>query len=112
LTVTPFGVGLERPAIETGLPLLPRGKDPCPRCRGRRLRSERRRRGKRGAPDGAGGLRYDATWWPSDALDDLAWLQRELSEDVLNFYEREAPGTLQGRAAYLVEQARQRGLTL
>ena len=67
---------------------------------------------RRWAPDGAGGLRYDATWWPSDALDDLAWLQRELSEDVLNFYEREAPGTLQGQAAYLVEQARQRGLAL
>ena len=46
---------------------------------------------QRWAPDGAGGLRYDNTWWNSEALDDLAYLQQELSEDLLNLYETRDP---------------------
>jgi hypothetical protein len=67
---------------------------------------------QRWAPDGAGGLRYDTTWWNSDALDDLALLQQELSEDVLNLYETRDPGRLQRRAAALVERARRGGMIL
>ncbi len=67
---------------------------------------------QRWVPDGHGGLRYDATWWTPDALDDLAWLQQELSEDVLDLYEKRSPGMLLRRAADLVELVRQRGTIL
>jgi hypothetical protein len=67
---------------------------------------------QRWAPDGAGGLRYDTTWWKPDALDDLVWLQKEVSEDVLNLYETWDPKWLRGRAAKLVEWARGRGMVL
>lgn len=67
---------------------------------------------QRWAPDSTGGLRYDTTWWTPDALDDLAWLQQELSEDVLALYEKRAPGTLRRRAADLVERVRQGGMIL
>jgi hypothetical protein len=67
---------------------------------------------QRWVPDGAGGLRYDTTWWNPEALDDLAYLQQELSEDVLNLYETRDPERLRRRAAELLEQARGRGITL
>ncbi len=66
----------------------------------------------RWAPDGVGGLRYDTTWWKPDVLDDLAWLQRELSEDLMNLYETRAPGRLRRRATGLVERARGGGMIL
>lgn len=67
---------------------------------------------ERWKPDGAGGIRYDITWWKPDDLANLVWLQEELSDDVLELYERESSERLPRRAAALMERLRWRGTAL
>ena len=67
---------------------------------------------ERWVPDGAGGIRYDATWWTPDKLSDLVWLQEELSGEVLDLYDTEAPERLRRRADVLTERLWRRGTTL
>lgn len=63
---------------------------------------------KRWVPDGISGLRYDTSWWASGDLDDLVWLQEEMSGDILDLYDREAPDRLPSRASNLMERVRRR----
>lgn len=49
--------------------------------------------------EAGGGLRYQPP--VRDDLDDLLWLQEELSEDLLELYDRHKPGALKRRSAYL-----------
>lgn len=67
---------------------------------------------ERWVPDGAGGIRYDATRWSPDKLGDLVWLQEELSGEVLDLYDTQAPGRLRGRSDGLTARLRRRGMAL
>jgi hypothetical protein len=61
---------------------------------------------KRWVPDGTGGIHYDTTWWPRDALDDLVYVQAELSGAALDLYDRHGGYLLERRAVALRERLR------
>jgi hypothetical protein len=62
----------------------------------------------RWTPDGSGSLRYDTTWWTATALDDLIYVQDELSGALLDLYDRHGGHYLEHRAAALRDQLRRR----
>jgi hypothetical protein len=54
-------------------------------------------------------VQYDTTLWSCDALDDLIYLQRELSGAVLDLYDRHGGHRLERRAAALRDRLRLSG---
>jgi hypothetical protein len=61
---------------------------------------------QRWVPDDAGGVRYDTKLWTPDDLDDLIYVQAELSGAVLDLYDREGGYRLERRAARLRDRLR------
>jgi hypothetical protein len=53
-------------------------------------------------PDGPNHLRFDISMLPDQDLEDLLWLQQELSADVLELVDQERPGHFEGRADQLI----------
>jgi hypothetical protein len=53
-------------------------------------------------PEGSNHLRFDTSMLPDQDLEDLLWLQQELSVDVLELVDRERPGHFEGRADELI----------
>jgi hypothetical protein len=53
-------------------------------------------------PDGSNNLRFDMSMLPDQDLEDLLWLQRELTADVLELVDQERPGHFEGRADQLI----------
>jgi len=51
-------------------------------------------------------LRFQPLLWSRGEIDDLLWLQRELSEDVIELYDRHRPGRLERRAWELHQRLR------
>jgi hypothetical protein len=66
---------------------------------------------ERWVPDGLGGIRYDTTWWNRDDLDDLVYIQAELSGALLDLYDRHGGFRLERRAAAIRERLRLRRAT-
>lgn len=60
----------------------------------------------RWVPDNHGCVRYDTTLWSEDDLDDLIYVQAELSGAVLDLYDRHGGYRLERRAAFLRERLR------
>ena len=54
-------------------------------------------------PDGPHHLRFDISMLLNQDLDDLLWLQQELSADVLELVDQERPGHFEGRADQLLD---------
>jgi hypothetical protein len=61
---------------------------------------------QRWVPDRRGGVWYDTTAWSADDLDDLLYVQAELSGAVLDLYDRQGDHRLERRAALLRERLR------
>lgn len=59
---------------------------------------------QRWLPEGHGGLRYDTRAWTQDDLDDLVYVQAELSGALLDLYDREGQHRLEHRAVRLRER--------
>ena len=55
-------------------------------------------------PDGT--LRFRPRRWTHDELDDLLWLQEELSDDVMDLYDVHRPGRLEARIEQLAARLR------
>ena len=53
-------------------------------------------------PEGQNHLRFDISMLPEYDLEDLLWLQQELSADVLELVDQERPGHFEGRADRLI----------
>jgi hypothetical protein len=53
-------------------------------------------------PEGRNHLRFDISLLPEQDLEDLLWLQQELSADVLELVDQERPGHFEGRADQLI----------
>jgi len=51
-----------------------------------------------------GTLNFDARCWGADEMDDLLWLQEELTDDVLTLYDTYRPGRLERRIERLIAQ--------
>jgi hypothetical protein len=54
----------------------------------------------------SGDITYKPNLWSSDDIEDLLWLQDELSGDILDLYDRYRPGTLEKRAGSLCARLR------
>jgi hypothetical protein len=55
-------------------------------------------------PEGRTYLRFDVSMLPDQDLEDLLWLQQELSADVLELVDQERPGHFEERADRLIYQ--------
>jgi hypothetical protein len=53
-------------------------------------------------PEGRNYLRFDISLLPEQDLEDLLWLQQELSANVLELVDQERPGHFEGRADDLI----------
>lgn len=51
-------------------------------------------------------LRFQPLLWSRGEIEDLLWLQQELSEDVIELYDRHRPGRLERRASKLHHRLR------